>query len=254
MKAVELFSRFEQDIPPSYAVPGDQNGYIGTLDPHIFDVQKILVLMDYILPESPNIDYSLYDLLVLHHPPPISPVIPTYVIHSNWDIVTGGACDALADALNITSFDVLDESTGIGRIGGIDRETEDIITQGRFIHEIMATLRVHDIRTVNCNRFQPVGTICVISGFGLTPPLISKAISKGVDIVVSGDLTHPGAVLAKNANITLIDATHHATELPGLYRLGEMISSYGLDVQVRNFGIPWTRSVNRGVRREYDNH
>lgn len=238
MKAFELFHRIEDEIPLSLAVAGDKNGYLGTEDPHHLEVQKILVLLDYIAPETGIIDYSLYDLLILHHPPFIQPVIPSYVIHSNWDIIQGGACDALADALHIISAEVLDESSGIGRIG---RLSERNITQGRLINEIMATLRIQDIRTVNCNRFQMVDRICVVSGFGLSPVYIQEAIRKGVDVFISGDLTHPGAIIARNAGITLIDATHYATEFPGLCRLGERIASFGPDVHVKNINLPWIR-------------
>jgi len=236
MNAAVLFHRIEQDIPLSLAISGDKNGYIGMEDPNQLDVQKILVLMDYIPSEKEKIDYMQYDLLILHHPPLLDPIIPAYIIHSNWDVLRGEACNALADALHMLPLEILDETTGIGRIGKLSEEN---VTQGRFLHEIIATLKTRDIRMVNYNKFQIVDTVCVISGFGLSSDNIVKAVQKGVDVVVSGDLTYQSALIARNTGITLIDATHYATELPGLYRLGERLRSLGLEVCVRNIGQPW---------------
>ena len=110
MIAAELFKKIENIIPLEIALKKDTVGFIGPGAPEEISVQKILVLMDYIPPselkfvsESLNspINYEDYDLLITHHPPLVEPEIPTYVIHSNWDVIAGGACDALASALEI---------------------------------------------------------------------------------------------------------------------------------------------------------
>lgn len=244
MKAADLFQILEREIPLDIAVSGDTNGYIGEPDPMSLDVCKVLLMMDYYPPEIIGSEtYSGYDLLILHHPPLSKPVIPAYVIHSNWDIIKGGACDALADSLHVVTSDILDDKTGIGRIGQLKERS---VTLGRFIREVMVTLRVKDVRIVNCNKFQPVGTVCVVSGFGLNPEYIQMAVSKGVSVFVSGDMTHAGAILAKKSGITLIDATHYATEYPGLCRLGSLIASFGPDVQLKDVSLPWITGVSLG--------
>lgn len=40
--------------------------------------------------------------------------------------------------------------------------------------------------------------------------------------------------------MTLIDAGHHATEMPGLLRLRDMIEDLGLMVDLIDTGTPWT--------------
>ena len=84
--------------------------------------------------------------------------------------------------------------------------------------------------------------IAIVSGFGLkNPDYIKLAKDKKADILISGDLTHETAVLAKNNNLTLIDLGHHNSEIPGLYKLGEILSSCSINVEVINKGEPWDK-------------
>lgn len=217
---------------------GDPVGFTGPGDPDRLDVEKVLVLMDY-LPQAgrEGLYGDCWDLVVLHHPPVREPEVPCYVIHSNWDIVDGGACDALADCLDVATEGVLDEKTGLGRVGTIRGGPVPLV---RFARETMVKLGVPDLRIVNFRRDRPVRKIALVSGFGLNPDLVRAARAQGVDLYLSGDLSHKSAVLARHLGLVLLDAPHHATEVPGLYRLGERIRQMGLRVQVRNTGVPWS--------------
>ena len=237
IKASILFRKIEKEIPLSLAFKYDTIGYIGTEPAKELEVEKILVMMDYISPGTGNeIDYEKYDLLILHHPPVVKPVIPSYVIHSNWDIISGGACDALADRLNIEVLDIFDMKTQIGRIGTLKETSVKLPDFCEFVKE---RLGQDKIRVVNFDENVEIGKICIISGFGLTPKYIEMAHEAGADVFLSGDLTHPGAILAKNSGLVLIDASHHATEMPGLYRLQELISGLGVDTEILDTKIPW---------------
>lgn len=237
MKATLLFRKLEEIVPPDLALQGDRVGFIGPGDPGEIEVERVLVLMDYL----PRTDISCdrdngFDLLILHHPPLNEPEIPAYVIHSNWDLIRGGASDALAECIGIEVDDLLDEKTGIGRVGRIESGQ---ISLRMFARKVSEVLGVSSVNIVNYQKDRLVERVAVVSGFGLNPDLIKLAIRKGVDVYISGDLTHGGAVLANHAGIVLIDATHHATEMPGLYRLGRVISQAGLQVEVLDTGIPW---------------
>lgn len=237
IKARLLFRKIERQIPLSRAFPYDTVGYIGTKSIEDLEVNKILIMMDYIpSPKDNKINYENYDLLVLHHPPLVKPEIPSYVIHSNWDIVSGGACDALADFLNIEVHDAFDKKTGLGRIGTLKGGP---VLLPEFCRSVKEKLRLDTIRVVNYSDDTRIDKICVIPGFGLSPKYIEMAHEKGADLYLSGDLTHPGAILAKNSGLVLIDATHHATEIPGLYRLRELISEFVDDTGIIDTKIPW---------------
>ena len=50
-------------------------------------------------------------LIITHHPPLFTPKTPTYTIHSNWDIIDGGANEALANTLKLEVIDYFDKKT-----------------------------------------------------------------------------------------------------------------------------------------------
>jgi dinuclear metal center YbgI/SA1388 family protein len=55
--------------------------------------------------------------------------------------------------------------------------------------------------------------------------LFSKAISLGVDVFLSGEVSEPISDLAKESGVTYIAAGHYATERYGVYALGEHLKS-----------------------------
>lgn len=243
MKASRLFESIEKEIPLNLALSTDTIGFLGSEDILDKEIEKVLVLMDYLslknldeLEKQNILNYTDYDLMVLHHPPvDVKLEYPVYVIHSNWDIIEGGACDALAHTLNINTNTVLDSKTGLGRLGSINNGP---LYLEEFIDSVVKKLDLDHVRVVNGDNTL-INTIALVSGFGLNPHFIKMAHDKGADLYLSGDLTHQGAILARNLGIKLIDATHHATELPGLFRLGEIISHNGVEVQVFDSKIPW---------------
>ncbi|MBC7101213.1 Nif3-like dinuclear metal center hexameric protein [Methanothermobacter tenebrarum] len=227
MRLKEFIKIIEEKIPPQIAIKGDKVGLITPTNN--INVEKVLLLMDYIATDQ--IPYDDYDLLILHHPPQLKPPIPTYVIHSNWDIIKGGACDALANKLKLKVIDTITE--GLGRI------CETNIRLETFIEEIRRRLKAEEVRIVNFKRNLKIDKIAIVSGFGLNPKMIKKVHEKNVKVYLSGDLTQEGAILAKNLDLTLIDAGHHTTELPGLYKLGELLSQLGVEVRIMDTKTPW---------------
>jgi len=210
--------------PSELALPGDRIGYHG---PEI-EVEAVLVLMDYL----EDVPVDGYDLLVLHHPPEVEPPIPYMTVHSNWDVADGGACDALADTLGLDVESFLDPETGLGRICHGDLSLEELIERTRALNP--DTLRIVNPR-------EHVDRVAVVSGFGLSDKsLLMRAWSEGVQVYLSGDLTHGPAILGRNMDLTLIDAGHHATEMPGLHRLREVIEDFGVRAELWDTGTPWS--------------
>lgn len=78
-----------------------------------------------------------------------------------------------------------------------------------------------------------IRNVGIISGFGLkNPDYIKLAKAKNLDVLISGDLTHETAILAKNLKITLIDLTHHESEVSGLYVLENIIKELDINTEV----------------------
>lgn len=252
MLASELFKFIEQEVPLNLALKDDPVGFIGPGHPEKIEVENALVVLDLIPGIIPEITEA--DLLVCHHPPLFTPTIPTYIIHSNWDIVQGGANDALAESLQLEVTDILEPETGIGRICNTRRlsNIKRIDNMGynldEFIRNVSRSIPVDNIGLVKGKNQNTLKKVAVISGFGLNTHYIQLASEKGADLLLSGDLTHPGSILARKLGITLIDATHHATEVPGLIKLCHLIGKMGIETEYLDTGKPWEHIDCQNIR------
>ena len=222
MKLKEIIEFIDEKIPKSLALESDEVGFKKDYDLNQ-DITAIRVYMD-LLPE----DDAQYEntLIVTHHPPLFIPKTPTYTVHSNWDIIDGGANEALADALNLEVVDYFDINTRIGRV---------CMSNQKF-GELKKTVleNFSNVQIVNMlDDEKTIGNVAIISGFGLkNPEYVKLAKDKDLDILISGDLTQQTAILAKNLEITLIDLNHHESEVPGLYVLADILSELDIDINV----------------------
>lgn len=222
MKLSEIIDFLDEKIPKSLALESDEIGFKKDYDLSQ-NIEVIKIYMD-LLPED---DVECENTLIItHHPPLFTPKTPTYIIHSNWDIMDGGANEALAKTLNLEVIDYFDKNTNIGRICRANR---------KFIEVKNTILKNFNIaRTVNApDDEKTMEKVAVISGFGLkNPDYIKLAKSQNLDALISGDLTQETAILAKNLEITLIDLTHHESEVPGLYALEDIIKELDVNTEV----------------------
>lgn len=222
MKLEEITDFIEERIPLSLALDFDDVGFKTDYDSNQ-DIESIKIYMD-LIPEDDNHDEGT--LIITHHPPLFIPKTPTYTIHSNWDIIDGGANEALADALGLEVTDYFDDETKIGRICKSDYEFSQL---KEIILNNFDNARIVNALDDNA-RIERVG---IISGFGLkNPDYIRLAKAKNLDILISGDICQETAILALNLDVTLIDLNHHESEIPGLYALCELINELGIDCEV----------------------
>ena len=222
MKLRTIVDFLENRIPSNLALDFDNVGLMEDYDLDL-EISSVDIFMD-LMPEYDNA--SKEKLIITHHPPLFVPKTPTYTIHSNWDIIDGGANDALAEILDLEVIGYFDDSTKIGRIC---KSNQTFIELKKSILEKFSNVRIVD----NLNDCGIIRKIGVISGFGLkNPDYIKLAKNKDLDILISGDLTQESAILAKNLKITLIDLNHHESEVPGLYALGEVLNELNIDVNV----------------------
>ena len=222
MKLSEIIDFLEEKIPKSLALKGDKIGFKRDYD-LAQNIELIKIYMD-LLPEDD--DDSKNTLIITHHPPLFIPKTPTYTIHSNWDIMDGGANEALAKALDLEVMGYFDENTNIGRVCKADKKFIELKNN--------ILMNFNNVRIVNnLNDEKIIKKIGIISGFGLkNPDYIHLAKTKDLDILISGDLTQETAILAENLGITLIDLTHHESEVPGLYALRDIIKELDVDIEV----------------------
>ena len=222
MKLKEIIDFLDEKVPCELALDFDNVGLMGEYDLNE-EINSIKIFMD-LWPEFDEFDETT--LIITHHPPLFEPETPTYTIHSNWDIIDGGANEALAEALKLEVTDYFDEESRIGRICRSEynfNELKDIILNN-----------FQNVRIVNePSGEKEIGNVAIISGFGLkNPEYVLLAKDKNMDLLISGDLCQETAILAKNLEITLIDLGHHESEVPGLYKLKERICELDIDIEI----------------------
>ena len=113
MFANDIFNIIDKLVPRKYALENDRVGYFGKTFDNL-DIKNIKILMD-LFPDD-DLKFSTGDLVISHHPPLFMPKTPTYVVHSNWDIVNGGSNDSLAYYLGLKPISIFHKQSGIGRI------------------------------------------------------------------------------------------------------------------------------------------
>ncbi len=222
MKLKEITDFLDEKIPQELALNFDDVGFNNEYDCKR-EIKDIKIFMD-LLPQDD--DFNENTLVITHHPPLFKPKTPTYTIHSNWDIIDGGANEALAETLNLKVIDYFDHKTNIGRICRTNS------TFGDLKKVILNNFR--NVRVVNeLEDNHKLDKIGIISGFGLkNPDYIKLAHEKKLDILISGDLCQETAILAKNLNLTLIDLGHHESEIPGLFKLAEILDKLDVNIEI----------------------
>lgn len=222
MKLKEIIEFLDKKIPKNLALDFDNVGLMGDYDLNL-EIDSVKIFMD-LLHEDDGIDDNT--LIITHHTPLFKPITPTYTIHSNWDIIDGGANEALATTLNLKVIGYFDDKTHIGRI-----------CKSNYTFKRLKTIiqdNFENVKIVNMIEDEKeIENIGIISGFGLkNPEYIKLAKEKKLDILISGDLCLKTAILAKNLQITLIDLGHHESEVPGLYELANILEELNIEIEV----------------------
>ena len=228
MRLSEFVSLLEEIAPPEEALDLDE-GRIGLVLDRGGDVERVAVSLDptdHVLSEAGRIGA---DLLITHHTlffDPLTRISQTlssslkiallsdlslYVMHTNLDRAPGGINDVLAEILGLRDV----EACEIGRIGEIKTpcELED------FAALVSERLETH-VRWVGDGI---VERVMVVGGSGFGSKYIDMACEMNADVLVSGELRHSSIRYAQARGLSLIDATHYATENPGMKRLSERL-------------------------------
>ena len=235
MNISSIIPILEQIAPPELAEDFDE-GKIGAILNLGNDIKKIAVALDptdYVLNRAADIDA---DLLITHHTLIFHPItvvtkpladtlkialdnnISIYSMHTNYDKVQGGVNDVLADRLGLVNVTELE----LGRIGEIPTCSTDT-----FSKHVSKSLNTH-VQFVGDK--DDISRVMVIGGSGFRAEYLDIAKENEVDAFVSGELKHD--VIRARGDISLIDATHYATENPAMEHLcGRLLDILDVDVE-----------------------
>ena len=196
-------------------------------------VSKLLVCLDVSQPVVELAIREQADMIISHHPMMLfkgllairtdsydgkmlqtllSHNIAVYSAHTNLDIAKGGCNDILAALCGLERVEGFaptegDAEESMGRIGYV-RES---IPLEQFANSLCQKLNTSYVRLVRGGK-ATVGKVALCSGAGAD--LISKAVFRGADLFITGDLKYHEAQQAFKQGINIIDAGHFATEFP----------------------------------------
>lgn len=235
MHLYEVVSALEEIAPPELAEDFDE-GKIGLNLDLNNEVNKIAVALDateYVIERAADIDANL---LVVHHPfifhsinsisssfaalleKALANRISIYSMHTNFDRAAGGINDVLAHRLGLKDV----EESDVGRVGLIDDCAADV-----FVNHVSKSLNT----TVQyVGEKESISKVMVFGGSGFNPEYLEVARNMGVDAYVSAEIKHN--VIRDFQDMLLIDATHYATENPGMEELTTTIGDKtGIDTE-----------------------
>ena len=134
--------------------------------------------------------------------------ISVIAAHTNYDKAPGGICDSLAAALNLHSVESCDDYVRIGTLPA------PLSPAGLSAH-IRRSLRVEPRCYPACT--QPITRVAVSGGaYGEG---YEAALSAGAQAYVVGEIAHHEILDACSRGLTVYDAGHFPTELPGVVNL-----------------------------------
>jgi len=225
-----LIATLEAIAPPEFAEPIDE-GRNGLIVRGRDEVISIAVALDPTASVIQNAVDAKADILITHHAliwDPITKIpfsiqkqltlilehgLSFYVLHTNYDAAPGGVNDVLAKHIGLRNI----EPFGIGRIGTIDP-----ISTFDFVKHVAQKLDTH----VQFTGEDVVERIAAIGGSGFDAT--EDAIAVGADALLSAELKH-SAIRAAEGRLSLVDATHYATEAPAMQMLAQRLGGTFID-------------------------
>ena len=218
-KVVEIL---EQIAPLELADDFDR-GKIGLILGLENDVKKIAVALDANLYIFKKAAEMRADLLITHHNLIFHPInkiskslassfklafengISLYTMHTNYDREKEGINDSLAVKIGLKNCETAD----IGRIGEVEP-----CSSAELASHISKCLQTP---VVYAGEREGIRRVMVIGGSGFKSEFLEIGRANRIDAFISSELKHE--ILRAYEDICMIDATHYATESPGMEAL-----------------------------------
>lgn len=231
----DIVVSMEQIAPPALAEEWDNVGLmLGRRDK---EVKKILLALDMTKQSVDQAIAQKVDLIITHHSAIFRKLncltdsvwqqellltlaengIAIYSAHTNFDIVNGGVNESLAQRLQLNNVTVLDDNSGLGRVGEV-AET-DLQAFAIFVKQQLQADYV-----VVGNAGKTVKRVAICGGAGVD--FIQQALAKGADTLVTGDVKYHSAQEAVFSGLNIVDAGHQTTELPAMQDLKDRLEVY----------------------------
>lgn len=235
MELTKVVEILEKIAPPELAEDFDE-GRIGLILNLENNVERIAVALDassYVLKKAAEMRANL---LVTHHTLIFHPInkvskslaeslrlaldngISLYSMHTNYDRAEGGINDVLASRLELNNIKTLE----IGRIGEVEPCTSAELAS--HVSEVLQAPVMY------AGEREGIKRVMIVGGSGFTTEFLEIARANKVNAFISSELKHN--ILREYEDLCLIDATHYATENPGMEALCPRLHEIsGLEVE-----------------------
>ena len=231
MKINKFLSEFKKVVPDNLALSFDNVGLLVGDDSS--EIKGIYICLDVSDKVLQYVIDNNFNLIISHHPIIFSGIkrflkndslhmklvkcinndINVVSYHTNLDAISNGLNDQFIDLLGIKykKIDILeinkiDNKCGIGRI--VDLESSIGICD--IVDIVKEKFNINNIRIVSREMNLNVKRICVINGLGNS--MIKDCYNKGIDLVITGDITYHTAFDALENSLSLIDMGHFNSE------------------------------------------
>ncbi len=238
MKISDVIERIEKEFPQELAYEWDNVGLlVGDRNREVTNVVTCLDVTEDVIEFAKN---AQAELIISHHPVIFSPIncingdtksgkllmdvienkIAIYSAHTNCDKAENGINSRLAEMFGLSSVESLEED-GLGRIGNLPKELPFDEFAKTVENELSTKVRFcGDTKKL-------VKRVAICSGAG--GDVIPTAISKGADVLITGD-TKYHQMLDFKGDINIIDAGHFGTECIVAEIFAEILCDTGIGV------------------------
>lgn len=237
----DLIKELRKIAPESTAEKWDNSGLqIGNMQDKINGIVLAIDISEEV------IDLSIqrkFNLIITHHPFIFTPIksinfennkgkilkklinnnINLFSMHTNLDIAANGVTKALAKAININNYKLLqafekeEEKLGYGGIGKIGE-----CNLNDYALKVKRYLGCPYVKIFGNEKNKKINNVAFCGGSGSS--FILDAVKKQADVYITGDINYHDAQLAQDLGLSIIDAGHYYTEAPVLKDLYNYIN------------------------------
>ena len=247
MNSREIIKKIEEMWEPRYALDWDNVGLlVGDADK---EVKHILVALDVTDDVVRQAIEMKADMIVSHHPLIFSAMkqvtnenfigrriitlikndISCYAAHTNFDVREMVRLNE--ESIELSDTQVLQVTVneevpqGFGRFGKVKK----VSSLEDFAQYVKQQLKINEVRIFGDHK-KEIKTAAISGGSGNN--MVEDAIQAGVDVLVTGDISHSKGLDAMSAGMAIIDAGHYGTEKVFVPFVKETLSEMFPDVKV----------------------
>lgn len=243
MKCIEICEILDKNIPKELAYSWDNIGLlVGDKEQEIKKIYIALDATDNIIEDA---IHKGADMILTHHPLIFTPLksvtsenfianrvlnliknnIALYAMHTNYDIER--MADVVADKLTLINQKPLEVTTedglkGLGKVGEL-KQAMTIEEIALFVKKqfVLPGISVYEVNELDKSNYQSTDQemlednktyrkLALLPGSGKSA--INQVIKQGIEVFITGDITHHEGIDASSRGLNIIDAGHYGLE------------------------------------------